>query len=152
MILKRCWGRLLAISLVLCCLCIPAAAVSDDGIIAMDDLNWETVTEPVDVWENQTQTRVTGSIKMDVPAGETNKSRDKFSLDVGDVVTFDCVYSPTSANVNYGVIAPDGRFYSLNTSSGRLNRAIRVSQRGTYSLAVRNNSTSTISVSGFVSY
>ena len=89
---------------------------------------------------------------MDVPAGETNKSSSKVSLDVGDTVTFDCVYSPASANVNYGVIAPDGRFYSLNTSSGRLNRAIRVSQRGLYSLAVRNNSATAISVSGFVNY
>lgn len=152
MICKQCWCRLLTISLVLCCLCIPAAAVSDDGIIAMDDLSWEIVTEPIKVWENQIESRVTSSIRMDVPAGETNKSSSKVSLDVGDTVTFDCVYSPASANVNYGVIAPDGRFYSLNTNSGRLNRAIRVSQRGSYSLAVRNNSTSTISVSGFVRY
>lgn len=152
MICKQCWFRLLTISLVLCCLCVPAAAVSDDGIIAMDDLSWEIVTEPIKVWENQIESRVTSSIRMDVPAGETNKSSSKVSLDVGDTVTFDCVYSPASANVNYGVIAPDGRFYSLNTSSGRLNKAIRVSQRGTYSLAIRNNSASTISVSGFVSY
>ena len=152
MICKQCWCRLLTLSLVLCCLCIPAAAVSDDGIIAMDDLSWEIVTEPIKVWENQIESRVTSSIRMDVPAGETNKSSSKVSLDVGDTVTFDCVYSPASANVNYGVIAPDGRFYSLNTSSGRLNRAIRVSQRGLYSLAVRNNSATAISVSGFVNY
>ena len=70
MICKQCWCRLLTISLVLCCLCIPAAAVSDDGIIAMDDLSWEIVTEPIKVWENQIESRVTSSIRMDVPAGE----------------------------------------------------------------------------------
>jgi len=151
MFLKKCWCSLLMVSLVLCCLSVPAVAF-DSGAIPMDELDNKAVVEPVLTWENQVGARVTKSLNISVAAGRLSRSSDSFSLDVGDTVTYDCVYSPASANVNYGVIAPDGRFYSLNTSNGRLNGAIRVSQRGSYSLAVRNNSTSTVRVSGFVNY
>lgn len=151
MFLKKCWSSLLVLSLILCCMSVPAVAF-DDGPIPMDELNQEEIADTILTWDNQSGARVTRGLDMSVAAGRLSGSSDRFSLDVGDTVTFDCVYSPASANVNYGVIAPDGRFYSLNTSSGRLNKSIRVSQRGTYSLAVRNNSTSTISVSGFVNY
>lgn len=153
MICKRHWYTSLAILLVLYCLCVPAIAVSEDEVTFMEDLPHEAVTEPVFVWNNPGITRVTRSLNINVAAGRLSVSSDKFSLEVGDTVAFNCSYSPSAASVDYGVIAPDGYFYCYKgVTGGRLNKTIRVSQRGTYSLAIRNNTLSTVSVSGFVTY
>lgn len=61
-------------------------------------------------------------------------------------------YSPFSASVDFGLIAPDGLFYGLNTTTGSFDNAIEVNQRGYYTLAVRNNSSGKIHVSGHVNY
>ena len=66
--------------------------------------------------------------------------------------TIKATYSPFSASVDFGLIAPDGLFYGLNTTTGSFDRSIEVTQRGHYYLAVRNNSSSVISVSGYVNY
>ncbi|MCI8840230.1 MAG: hypothetical protein HFF24_07875 [Oscillospiraceae bacterium] len=50
------------------------------------------------------------------------------------------------------LIAPDGYFYFLNVEGGSINQSIRVSQSGSYAVAVRNNSSYTVSVVGFVTY
>ena len=68
------------------------------------------------------------------------------------VITINCSYSPASANMDFGVIAPDGYFYFLNVEGGSINQSIRVSQSGSYAVAVRNNSSYTVSVVGFVTY
>lgn len=152
MILKRCWRSLLAVSIVLCCLCGTAAAASDNEVIPMEDLYCEAVVGPVSVWDNQPELRVTTRVNMNVAANRLSVSSTKFSLEIGETVTFNCSYTPSSASVDFGVIAPNGHFYYLRTTNGSINKSIRVSQRGTYSLAVRNNSASTVSVAGVVSY
>ena len=75
-----------------------------------------------------------------------------FPLEVGETVTINAVYSPQSASVDFGLIAPDGLFYPFRAESGRFNETIKVGQRGSYTLAIRNNSSYDISVSGFVVY
>ena len=70
----------------------------------------------------------------------------------GKVVTIKATYSPFSASVDFGLIAPDNLFYGLNTKSGSFDEAIEVTQRGNYVLAVRNNSSQIIHVSGHVNY
>ena len=67
-------------------------------------------------------------------------------------MTIKATYSPFSASVDFGLIAPDDLFYGLNTTTGSFDKAIEVNQRGNYTLAVRNNSDMTISVSGYVNY
>ncbi len=54
--------------------------------------------------------------------------------------------------MDFGVIAPDGYFYFLNVEGGSINQSIRVSQSGSYAVAVRNNSSNTVFVVGFVNY
>ena len=85
-------------------------------------------------------------------ANRTVKAGSSFPLEVGEVVTIKATYSPFSASVDFGLIAPDGLFYGLNTTTGSFDRSIEVTQRGHYYLAVRNNSSSVISVSGYVNY
>lgn len=96
--------------------------------------------------------RATGKFDMEVPANSAVKADSSFPLEVGEVVTIKATYSPFSASVDFGLIAPDGLFYGLNTTTGSFDKAIKVSQRGHYYFAVRNNSSETISVSGYVNY
>lgn len=52
----------------------------------------------------------TGSFNMDVPANTTVKAKSSFPLEVGEVVTIKATYSPFSASVDFGLIAPDTCF------------------------------------------
>lgn len=94
----------------------------------------------------------TGKFDMDVPGNTAVRAGNSFPLEVGEVVTIKATYSPFTASVDFGLIAPDGLFYGLNTTTGSFDKAIEVNQRGNYTLAVRNNSSSTIHVSGHVNY
>ena len=98
------------------------------------------------------EVRATGKFTMEVPANSAVKADSSFPLEVGEVVTIKATYTPFTASVDFGVIAPDGLFYGLNTTTGSFDKAIEVSQRGHYYLAVRNNSSEKISVSGYVNY
>lgn len=96
--------------------------------------------------------RATGKFDIEVPANSAVKAGSSFPLEVGEVVTIKATYSPFSASVDFGLIAPDGLFYGLNTTTGSFDKAIKVSQRGHYYFAVRNNSSETIHASGYVNY
>ena len=87
-----------------------------------------------------------------MPANSAVKAGSSFPLEVGEVVTIKATYSPFSASVDFGLIAPDGLFYGLNTTTGSFDKAIKVNQRGHYYFAIRNNSSGKISASGYVNY
>lgn len=97
-------------------------------------------------------TRASGKFSMDVPGNTAIKADSSFPLEVGERVTIKASYSPFSASVDFGLIAPDGLFYYVNVSNGNIDRTIEVTQRGYYTLAVRNNSKNSISVAGYVNY
>ena len=89
---------------------------------------------------------------MDIPGGELLKANSDFPLEAGETVTIKASYSPFSASVDFGLIAPDGYFYYINVTDGSFDETIEVDERGNYTLAIRNNSSKTISVSGYVNY
>lgn len=97
-------------------------------------------------------TRATGRFNMDIPGNSTVKADISFPLEIGETVAINAVYSPQSASVDFGLLAPDGLFYPVNTTDGSFDETIEVNQRGYYTLVIRNNSSYTISVSGFVTY
>lgn len=135
-------------------LSLTAAADTTDSnyVIQMEDMNCELMdVTKLEVLDENT-TRATKSINSDIPANKTAVSDVKLPLEIGETVTINCSYSPASASMDFGVIAPDGYFYFLNVKEGSINRSIVVSQRGSYSLAIRNNSSYTVSVVGFVNY
>lgn len=99
-----------------------------------------------------TERRATGKFSMDIAADTMVKANSSFPLEVGEVVTIKASYSPFSASVDFGVIAPDGFFYYVNVKDGSIDQGIEVEQPGHYTLAVRNNSSNRISVSGYVNY
>lgn len=94
----------------------------------------------------------TKSFSMKVSANSVVTANSTFSLAAGETVTIKASYTPFSASVDFGIIAPDGLFYGANTTTGSFDRTFQVSQSGQYTMAVRNNSNYTVSVSGYVNY
>ncbi len=96
--------------------------------------------------------RATGYFNMVVPANSKLVADSSFPLAAGETVTIKASYSPFSASVDFGLIAPDGRFYYFNITNGSIDKAIRVDESGNYVFQVKNNSDSEVHVSGFVNY
>ena len=101
---------------------------------------------------NEAAMRASGRFSMEVPGKTAVQASTSFPLEAGEAVTIKASYTPFSASVDFGLIAPDGYFYSLNTTTGSFDETIEVDQRGNYTFAVRNNSAQTISISGYVNY
>ncbi|WP_298021668.1 hypothetical protein [uncultured Dysosmobacter sp.] len=96
--------------------------------------------------------RASGSFNMDIPAETLVSANSTFPLEAGETVTINAVYSPASAKVDFGLIGPDGAFYYVTAFDGNAKESFRVDERGNYKLAFRNNSSRTVSVSGYVNY
>ena len=149
--LKRCCCILIVLSVLFSYTCMAGAAMQE---VTLEELNRCVLIESISTFKenSQIEPQVSGSLSMKISPKALSKSSKGFSLEVGDTITFNCSYSPISSSVDFGVIAPDGYFYYKNVTSGSINDTIRVSQRGTYYLAVRNNSSSTVNITGFVNY
>lgn len=94
----------------------------------------------------------TDRFNLTILANKTAYAGDNFSLAAGEVVTIKATYSPFNASVDFGLIAPNGLFYGLSGSNGMFDESIQVSQTGLYTLAIRNRSSVSITVSGHVNY
>lgn len=97
-------------------------------------------------------TRATGRFEITIPANSCMTMEDSFILDSGDIVSFDCSYTPRDASVKFGYIGPDGLFYGISGYKGSIDKGIRVNQRGSYTLAIWNESDSAVTVWGTVNY
>lgn len=96
--------------------------------------------------------RATNSFSMSIPARTKAIANMSFPLMAGETVTIKASYAPFSASVDFGLIAPDGKFYYFNITNGSIDKTIKISKSGTYTLQVRNNSGSEVKVAGFVNY
>ena len=122
---------------------ILLVSFSATGTVSAEDISYN---------KNYLTVRATGQFSMEIPGNTAVQADSSFPLEVGEVVIIKATYSPSSASVDFGVIAPDGLFYGSNTTTGVFNKGIQVNQRGNYTFAVRNNSNDTISVSGYINY
>ena len=133
--LKKAFCLLLASVLTFACLTLEAGAVQAEP--EADTLSIE---------------RASGRFSVDVSKQSTFTADSDFFLDVGETVTITATYTPRSASVDFGLIAPDGLFYSLPGQRGSFSETFKIDQRGYYTLTIRNNSDSAVSVSGTVTY
>ena len=117
--------------------CIPAQAAAADIE--------EQVTEI-------TERRATGKFDFEISAKTLRKADTSFPMEYGETITITASYSPASASVDFGLIDSDGVFYPVRGSNGSINQTIRIDLKGTYTFAVRNNSSYEVAVSGFVNY
>ena len=89
---------------------------------------------------------------MEIPANTLATASTSFPLEAGETVSINAVYTPRTADLSFGLIAPDGYFYSMPATNGNFDETIEVDQSGQYTLAVRNRSSEEVSVSGYVYY
>ncbi len=119
--------------------------LSDMAYMALDDS--QNVID-----DNLSYSRATTSVSWSVKANILKEANTTFPMEAGECVTINCSYTPRWADVDFGLIAPDNRFYYLPGEEGSINRAIRIDERGEYRFGVYNRSSNTVSVSGFIEY
>ena len=102
--------------------------------------------------EYSVSSRATGSFEMTVLPDRVIVIGASISLERDEIVSFNCVYSPKSADIDIGLIDSDGDFYYVSGANGNIDQTVRIGTRGTYTPAIRNNSSYTISISGFLDY
>lgn len=132
--MKRLLGLLVACVLIAGCIVTPVEAVE--------------LCEPA----SQAIVRATDQFEESIPAKTVLYLGDSVSLNSRETVSYDCTYSPRDASVKFGYIGPDGYFYGLSGSYGSINKGIRVSERGSYTLAIWNKSDVAVTVKGTVNY
>lgn len=124
------------------------------GIIEFEELPYETLN--IDFLSGGDLTtdisRATSRIEWDIPAGKIMKADIIYSLEADETVTIHCTYSPRTADVDFGLLTPDGTFRFISGSSGIVQATIRVNEAGTYQFAARNNSDNVAEVLGYVYY
>ncbi len=149
--IKRLICMLLVCATMICGSFTLAGAVQAPGdIIWMEDMEWDLL-DPSTVIYDGAAPLTTGSVNTDISPFST-KAISQISLKSGDALTFNCSYSPSSASMDFGVIASSGQFYYINVKGGSISQAIRINQAGSYAVAIRNNSSQTVRVVGFVDY
>lgn len=96
--------------------------------------------------------RATGSFSIDVKPYTKAKGNTNFPMEAGETVRIRATYSPENASVDFGLVGPDGIFHYLSAENGVFDETFEIPERGNYRLGIKNNSGSTIKVSGFVRY
>lgn len=123
------------------------------SVIWMDDLEWEQVDlSTVEHMESDIMARTRVSADGTYSPHSICTITPYVYLQARRTVTFNCSYSPSSASMDFGVLTPDGKFYSINGKGGSINQTLGINQAGSYAVAIRNNSSQTVSVVGFVEY
>lgn len=151
---KKMVCMLLAFTVIANCIIaqVNAAEVYNEPIW-LEDMACELINPSnLEFWEECAILRASGSINGNISAYSMSTVFSPVFLQARNTVTINCSYSPSSASMDFGVIAPDGKFYYVNVKEGSINQPIRVNQTGDYSVAIRNNSSQTVSVVGFVEY
>ncbi len=131
--MKRLWSVLLACVLTVSCTVLPANAVGpSDAPPAVS--------------------RVSGQLNHRISANETVYLTREFFMDKGERITYTCVYTPKSASVDFGYVDADGFFHKINSTNGSIDETIEIEELGQYRLAIRNNDSRAVTVTGTVKY
>lgn len=94
----------------------------------------------------------TNSFTITVPAKTSAVTNTAISLSAGETVTIKASYEPTTAKVDFGLVAPSGTYYYFTATGGSINKTMEVPENGSYTLKIRNNSNTSVKVTGFVKY
>lgn len=92
------------------------------------------------------------SFNIGIEAKHYRKADVVFSMAAGETVRIRANYSPESASVDFGLVDEEGVFHYIDTKTGSIDETIQVPENGNYTFAIRNNSTSTVRVTGIVTY
>lgn len=100
------------LSMVLCCMML----------VSMISLPVNAVEIQATTQKIYLSQRATGSFNWIIPAKTKAQGDIVFPLAAGETVTIKASYSPFSASVDFGVIAPDGGYYGFNITNGSIDK------------------------------
>lgn len=98
------------------------------------------------------ESRATETYYIKISANTLSKASSSFSMSAGETITIDATYSPSTAKLDVGLIASDGSFHYFTATGGRISKTIEMTEAGTYTLAIQNNASYKVTVSGSVNY
>lgn len=101
---------------------------------------------------NSVISRVSGRLNYSLPSDGITLITQPFSAAKGDTIKYDCTYTPKSSSVDFGYIDSNNAFHYLNCTSGSINNSIEIGQTGQFTLAIRNNESYAVTVTGTVKY
>lgn len=130
---KRLWTALLICAFVFSGTVIPTKAVEipvDTGVIV----------------------RAIGQINHTIPANTLVFVSDWVSLDKDELLRYNCTYISKSASVDFGYVDSDSAFHYLNCTSGSIYGSLKITKLGEYRIAIRNNESYDITVTGNIRY
>ena len=134
---------------------VPASAAAEsEEAVCIKELKCDVLPDSgATEWGKTFTERAFGKINISIPGNTTTAAKSQsFYLEAGETVKINCVYSPDSADVDFGLIAPNGAFYYIRATDGNFKESIKVDERGHYTLTIRNNSSDTVTVMGYVNY
>lgn len=88
----------------------------------------------------------TNFFTVTVPAKSSAATNTAISLSAGETVTIKASYAPTSAKVDFGLVAPSGTYYYFTATGGSIDKTMEVSENGSYTLKIRNNASTSVKV------
>ena len=92
----------------------------------------------------------TNFFTVTVPAKSSAATNTAISLSAGESVTIKASYAPTSAKVDFGLVAPSGTYYYFTATGGSIDKTMEVPENGSYTLKIRNNASTSVKVTGSI--
>lgn len=94
--------------------------------------------------------RATGGVEATIQPNTIIKIGTPLPMAAGELVTINCTYSPRTADMDFGLITPNNDFIFVGGKNGACYQTIRLEESGNYYFAVRNNTSRTVEVLGYV--
>ena len=94
----------------------------------------------------------TRNIDINVEPGKLLISDAAMPLEAGETISVRVSYTPSSADMRFGLVTVEGHFYSLPGEKGLFDLNIKISESGQYYFAIQNNSSLDVIALGFVIY
>lgn len=130
---KRLRALLLTCILILSCAVVPVGAVESSA-------------------GKEVIARTTGQLNHTISANTLAFVSDRISLDKDESIRYNCTYTSKSASVDFGYVDANNAFYYLNCTSGSIYKSLKIRESGEYRIAIRNNASYDITVTGNIRY
>lgn len=119
------------------------------GVGAADEIN---LTSEENKLTEVAIMRATGNFDGTIKANSESVLNPKFSLAAGETVRIRASYSPEDASMDFGLVDSDGIYHYINVKTGSIDKTIKVPENGSYTVLIRNNSSTSVKVTGTVRY
>ena len=123
------------------CLCTGTGAVDESNVVSKE---YETTGTAI-IW-------ATRNLDWTIKANGTVVADTSFTMSAGETVWIRANYSPENASLDFGLVDSNEKFHYINVTTGSIDKTIEIPENGDYTLAIRNNSSKSVKVTGVVRY